>query len=232
MIESPPNYPNVTKMVYKDLRGKIINGEFSPGSRLQEDILVKRFGVSKTPIKIALAKLEQNGLVTTIPRRGTYVITLTHELAKEIYSLREVSEGLAARVATQNISDSEIEKLQKVIAGMSVEAEKGNLKEYIELDEAFHTIILKASKHKLLQQFLNSLFDMIALFKFRAASLARNQERSNKEHLSIFKALIKGDARGAETAMRFHIVRVMENSVSNIDEDNANISTFSANMSS
>ena len=216
------NYPNVTEIVHKDLREKIINGEFRLGSKLKEGDLENKFGVSKTPIKIALAKLEQTGLVITIPRKGTHVISMTSDLAREIYSLREVLEGLAVKVATQNCSKANIEELHKIIAEMSEEAKnpetESDLKKYIELDKSFHSLILKFSKHRLLGQSLDALHDMIALFQFQNVSLSGWKKKSYEEHFTIFEALRRGDAAGAEKAMRFHILRAMDFLMHNFNE--------------
>ena len=93
--------PSLNEIAYQFIRNKIITGEFAPGFRLKEDFLIKMLDMSKTPIKLGIAKLEQEGLITSIPRRGSYVITLTREDINEIFLLREVLEGLAARLAIQ-----------------------------------------------------------------------------------------------------------------------------------
>ncbi len=195
---------------YDVIKSKILSSEFPAGFRLQEEFLIKLLGVSKTPIKLALAKLEQEGLVNNIPRKGMYVIELTHEMVIEVYTLREVLEGLAARLAAKNISGKNIEKLRNILSQFIPNLEKMSLEAYLELDERFHEVIINASRHHRLQQFLNHLYDIIRLFKLKAANLPGRRKKAYKEHHEIFEALEKREPFKAEETMRHHIQKVVE----------------------
>jgi DNA-binding GntR family transcriptional regulator len=196
---------SINEKTYQAIKSNILGLEFPPGSRLQEEHLVNFLGVSKTPIKLALTRLEHDGLVYVIHRRGTFVSELTIDMAKEIYSLREVLEGLAARLATGNMTQKAIRELNNILDQVSSKNKNLLIEEYIKLDEKFHEIILDASNHKRLQQNIINLFDLIRLFKLKTASLPGRQEESFNEHKKIFFAIENHDPDKAETAMRDHV---------------------------
>ena len=217
-------YQSLNKIVYDAIKEKIITSEFSSGQRLQEEYLVKVLGASKTPIKIALARLEQEGLVQTIPRHGTYVIELTDEMMVEIYSLREALEGLAAREAALKLTSNVLDKLRDNLSKFDLKRNDISLDTYLELDERFHQTIIQGAKHHYLEEALSRLFNIINIFKLRAASVRQNSENPYHEHLNIFKALEARDSEKAEEAIRFHIRQVML-----VLLDNFEISQISAN---
>jgi DNA-binding GntR family transcriptional regulator len=208
---------SLNEVVYDAIKEKILSSEFPSGFRLNEEPLVKMLGTSKTPIKIALAKLEQEGLVQTVPRRGTYVIQLTNEMMIEIYSLREVLEGLAARVAAQNITDDVLKKIRDNLSKFNPERNNITLNRYLKLDEWFHQTIIQEAKHHYLEEALRRLFDIINMFKLRAASVRQNSGEPYQEHLRIFKALEAKDQGVAEESMRIHIKRVMQVLLDNLE---------------
>jgi DNA-binding GntR family transcriptional regulator len=198
------------EQAYQAIKSNILESEFLPGTRLQEEYLVNLFGISKTPIKMALSKLEQEGLVTVIHRRGTFVVDLTLEKIIEIYSLREVLEGLAARLAAKNLSKTEILTLGNIVKNFETLStkDKKDLKEYLKLDERFHLIILNSSHHQMLQQAMANIFDLIYMFKLKTATLPNRRKESPEEHREIFKALERQNPQKAEAAMRAHIQKI------------------------
>jgi len=203
-------YHSLNEIVYDAIKEKIITSEFSSGQRLQEEHLVKMLGASKTPIKIALAKLEQEGLVHTIPRRGTYVIELTEKMMVEIYSLREVLEGLAAREAAQKLTSNALAKLRNILSKYDLKRNDIPLDTYLELDELFHKTIIQGAKHNYLEEALKRLYNIINIFRLRAAAVRQNSVNPYHEHLMIFKALEARDSGKAEEAIRFHIRQVLQ----------------------
>jgi DNA-binding GntR family transcriptional regulator len=203
-------YRGLNEVVYDSIKEKILSSDFPSGHRLQEEHLVKIIGTSKTPIKIALAKLEQEGLVQTIPRRGTYVLELTEKMMVEIYTLREVLEGLAARGAAIKITDNVLKKIKDNLSKFDPKQNNITLKRYLELDGWFHQTIIKEATHSYLEDSLKRLFDVINMFKLRAASVRQNSGDPYREHLKIFKAVEARDPGAAEESMRFHIRQVMQ----------------------
>lgn len=210
MSKGLANHPTLREKVYEIIKAKIINKEFGPSARLQDNILANEFGISKTPVTLALTRLEYEGFVKTIPRKGTFVIDLSTNLATEYYLLREVLEGLAARLAAQNLPESDMEKMRKILPKSARDAISLSPKRYIEMDTRFHGIILNASEYPELQGAVKRIWDFVTMFKLRVAEPSRRRGESFKEHLSILKALQRRDAMGAEESMRFHIRRAQE----------------------
>ena len=202
-------YQSLNEMVYDAIKNKIITLEFSSGQRLQEEHLVEMLGTSKTPIKIALAKLEQEGLVQTIHRRGTYVIELNKKMMVEIYSLREVLEGLAAREAARNLTSEALVKIRKNLRIFDSDRKDISLEKHLEYDEGFHQAVIKGAKHNFLEETLVRLFNIVTLFKLRTASVRKKSRNPYHEHLKIFEALEQRNSNKAEEAMRFHIRKAM-----------------------
>lgn len=202
-------HPGLNEMVFEAIRERIINGDFPPGFRLQEEVLINMIGTSKTPIKLALAKLEQIGLVRTIPRRGTYVIELTPVMLRDIYSLREFLEGLAARLGAQNLAEKEIQKLRRNLRKFDPTQGKLTRKGYLELDTEFHESILRASRNQFLQDALRVLYDFITMFKLRTAARRLITREAWEEHTEIVRTFETRNPDRAEEAMRYHIRRAM-----------------------
>jgi DNA-binding GntR family transcriptional regulator len=200
----------LTEKVYEEIKEKIIGSQFPEGFRLAEDILIKEIGTSKTPIKIALAKLEQEGFVQTIPRRGTYVIDLTPEIMIEMYSFREELEGFAARLAAKNLSSSEIKKLEKNLCEFDPNKHDITLSRYLELDRSFHLYILEGAKNRHLKEALKGIFDKISMYKFKSASVRQSSGKPYIEHMKILEGIKNKNHVMAEKAMRFHIRRAIE----------------------
>lgn len=203
-------HTGLNEKVYEEIKENIITSKFSKGFRLAEDILTKEIGTSKTPIKIALARLEQEGFVQTIPRRGTYVIDLTPEIMIEIYSFREILEGFAAKLAAMNFKKKEIEKLENNLCEFDPDKHNNTLKHYLELDKAFHLIILDGANNRYLKETLKGIFDKISMYKFKSASVRQSSGKAYAEHMKILEAIKNRNQLMAEKAMRSHIRRVIE----------------------
>jgi DNA-binding GntR family transcriptional regulator len=106
---------NLSERAYFRIKKMISDLRFSPGSRLNVELLARDLGTSRTPVWEAVRRLEQEGLVKNIPNRGVFLVELTHKTAIELYMVREVLEGMAARLAVQGISDKAIEKMEKML---------------------------------------------------------------------------------------------------------------------
>ncbi len=205
MAEKINRHPRLNEVAYKELREKIITGKFLPGFRLKEDFLVKMFGISKTPIKLAIAKLEQDGLVVILPRRGSYVSEISEETIKEVFSLREVLYSLAVKLAVTNISDKDFAKLEKIHLSMANDIENISLKNYIQSDNLFHNMIVEYSGNKLLRECLNPIINRIEMLKYQSALSKQRRKQACREHAKIIDAFRKKDPQAAEMAMKNHL---------------------------
>lgn len=187
--------------VYKIIKEGIINRKFLPGTQLKESDLVQKLGVSRTPIREALNQLSKEGIIEIFPRKGAFVKNCTKEEVLEILILREVLEGVAARLATLQMSDGRVKRLETLFK----EYRKGSI-DYAQADEQFHSEIIQASGSTRLVGLVNNLTDSLQMLDMRAVSF-RYPERikeSLAEHLKIIDAFRARDAVMAENLTREH----------------------------
>jgi len=187
--------------VYKIIKEGILNRKFLPGTQLKESDLVRKLGVSRTPIREALNQLSKEGIIEIFPRRGAFVKNCTKEEVIEILILREVLEGVAARLATLQMSDGLIEKLETLFKDY-----RRDSIDYAQADEQFHSEIIQASGSTRLVGLVNNLTDSLQMLDMRTVSF-RFPERikeSLAEHLKIIDAFRARDALLAEKLTREH----------------------------
>ena len=185
--------------VYKIIKGGITNRELLPGTPLKESDLVQKLGVSRTPIREALNQLAMEGIIEIFPRKGAFVKNCSKEEVIEILILREVLEGLAARLATLQMDTEQIKRLE----GFFEAYQNGSI-DYAQADEQFHSEIIKASKSARLVGLVNNLKDSLQMLDMRAVSFHYPEriKESLDEHLKIIEAFKTRDAVLAETLTR------------------------------
>lgn len=202
--------PNLLKglreHVHERLREAIIAGQLPTGSLLNERKMAAELGVSTTPLKEALRRLELEGLVMTEPRRGIRV-TFDAAQAEEMALARAALESMVARLAAARITDAALQELRVIAEGMKKATKSGSVSRLVALNEAFHDAIQAASGCQYLKRLLvgQLIYDQAA----RRFLLGDVDERGRAlfEHLAILAALEGRDEDGAERAMRDHIVR-------------------------
>jgi DNA-binding GntR family transcriptional regulator len=192
--------------VQEALREAIISGRFRSGDTLNERLLAAELGVSTTPVKEALQRLQIDGLVRIEPRRGAYV-RFNAEQAEQMMLARAALEGMIAREAAQRVSDDDLAGLDHHVAEMGHATQAGAVEQLIVLNEKFHDAIQIASGCGYLVSLLDGqrMYDHAA----RIALLGDPAERKRalREHRAIARALADRDADRAELAMRDHIIR-------------------------
>ena len=202
----PAFLKSLAEHVHDRLRKAIIAGRFRPEQRLNERQLAAELGVSTTPLKEALRRLESEGLVRIEARRGVYV-TFTAAQAEEMALARAALESMIARLAARRVTPSQCAALQQTVAAMTAATASGEVEELISLNERFHNAIHFASGCIHLRRLLDGqhMYD----HAFRVAVLGDAAERrcALDEHRAIMDALCARDADRAERAMRDHIVR-------------------------
>ena len=187
---------------YRALHDRIAEGKIAPGDRLREAVLAEEFGLSRTPVREALRRLESDGLLVHEPHRGMVVRTLDHQAVTELYLMREVLEGTAAALAARHASDAEIDTLQ----GM-VEAQKGidGGAEASRLNKLFHRALYRGAHNRYLIDMLDGLTASMTLLGRTTLSLPDRVHRAQDEHGTIVDALRAHDPEAAERAARAHI---------------------------
>ncbi len=190
--------PSATQSVYDVLKQEIMWGEVEPGALLSELELAKRFGVSRTPVREALTMLSSDGLITTIPRRGHLVRTVSLSEILDAFRVRELLEVEAALQSTRRISDEEITRLRE----LAESEDDSNLPEH---NREFHLTIARASGNRILADFIERLLILMQSVLIMDPHLAAWTEEGMREELDIIDALAARDEEAAGEAMRRHI---------------------------
>ncbi|MBR0651977.1 GntR family transcriptional regulator [Roseomonas terrae] len=194
--------------VFEEIERAIVTGQFAPETRLGEETLAERFGVSRGPLREALRQLEGRGLVVRLPHAGVRVVSLGHADLIELYEVRANLEGLACRLAAQRISDSEATALEALLRQHGdeegVRTGTAYFQEHGSFD--FHFAIARLSKSRRLEKLLcDDLYSLTRLFRFRTGHKPGRPRQAYDDHLRICEALGRRDAELAELLMRRHI---------------------------
>lgn len=196
---------SLSARTYRTLRDALLRRAVAPGERLVETELAQQLGVSRTPVRDALARLVAEGMADALPAGGVVVRDIQHEMA-DIYGLRQVLEGYAARLAAARIAPHELERLAQISARMRAAIDVGDkgLQDQVELNNAFHMQIAMASRSDRLVKMIDGYRDYflnphtLGLYD-RAAMLA-----SSEQHAAIVQALRDRDGDAAERLVRDH----------------------------
>ncbi|MFM1654811.1 GntR family transcriptional regulator [Brevibacillus sp. B_LB10_24] len=189
------------------LRKAIVSGEFALGEKLSETALSQRLGVSRTPVREALKQLQQEGLVEIIPRVGTCVAKPTEQEISELFTLKEVLEGLAAGQMAKRGGIAELGELIGAMNDMEVSVKSGNVDAYVDANDRFHAAIIKGSGNGKLQYHFNLLINQLPYRRFVYLTLDQPNrlEKSVEEHRQIVQAIKSQDDQLAERMMREHV---------------------------
>jgi len=199
--------PNFTEKAYAALKDVITRMDLY-GSRaeirLDERQLASDLGVSRTPVREALAQLEREGFVRSIPRRGIYVVRKTRREVFELITAWAALEGMAARLATQNASDQEISALRQMFATFEGGEVQAKLDEYSEVNIEFHQSIIKLSGNRVLIDLAENLFTHMRMIRRKTIVEKDRADRSMRDHMNIIEALEARSTDRAEELVRDH----------------------------
>jgi len=209
---------NLRDRVYDVLKNMIVLREFEPGEKINEEQIAKQTGVSRTPIREALCRLENENIVKMIPRRGAFVLKQSEDTIREVLEVREVMEGLVTRLATLLMNDGTLLKLKKCLDKIKpVPDAERYLMKYTQSDIQFHSILLEACQNRLLQNMMETVNTHLQIIRLRTVVLPGRAKKTVDEHFEILKAIETGDAQQAEMLMRKHIESVRADAIQNID---------------
>lgn len=210
MMEHSERYLPLSEVVYRNLRRAIIRGDLAQGATVSETELARRLAVSKTPVREALSRLAQDGLVITTPHKGAVVTNLAREDVEEIYRVRMQLEGLAARMAAERLTEEHaktlaaiVESLEVATASRDAEALRGR---YVLL----HQAVWDASQTRRLPALLLGLQDYVEMSRLSLFFEPSGLEVGLEEHRRIVHAIAARDPDGAEQAMAEHIGHTLE----------------------
>ncbi len=191
--------------VYSQLQNDILNGKYQPGESLIETKLSEDMGVSRTPIREALRQLELEGLVQCIPNRGAIVRGITAQDIKDIYTIRMLIEGLAARWAAEKITPEELEEMKEALELEEFYTLKNDISHLLKLDSRFHDVLFKASKSKPLMHTLSNFHLYVQRARNLSFSSPGRARKALEEHKAIFNAIAAKDPDMAEKLTTEHI---------------------------
>ena len=193
--------------VFDNLKQAIIRGNITPGEWLVESHIAQMLGMSRTPVREAIHKLEREGLIERQPRGGFTVLGLGREDIEETFGIRSVLEGYAAKLATEKHQSKELKALEKKIEEFQICLKKRQLDLLPNINTEFHDLLYALSKSPRLIHMINALRDQI--FRFRQMILKDDElaNISNEDHIRMLKFMRKRDAEGVERLVRDHILR-------------------------
>ncbi len=197
--------------VFNYIRDAILNGRYKPGDALVETRLADELGVSRTPIREAIRQLELEGLVISIPNKGVVVSGVSQQDIDDIYTIRSMLEGLAARWAAQRIDEPNLKELEEIVELMEYYTKKNDFEQLTQLDTRFHGVIYEACASKVLKHLLDNLLRYVERARRGSLKVPMRANQSFNEHKSIFEAIMKRNAAEAERLMAEHIARAILN---------------------
>lgn len=201
-------------VVFNTLRQAILTGELKPGERLMEIHLANRLGVSRTPIREAIRKLELEGLVTMIPRRGAEVAQITEKSLQDVLEVRRTLDALSVELACERIAEEELFQLEAACKKVEEAIADKDLKKIAQADVAFHDIIVKATRNTRLVQMVNNLSEQMYRYRFEYIKDESKHQSLMEEHRIICESLKCGDKETASKTAKLHIdnqeISVME----------------------
>ncbi len=202
------SYQPLREVVCESLREAIRNGILKPGERIMEIQLAEELGVSRTPVREAIRKLELEGYVVMMPRRGTYVASMSIRDINEIFEIRTALESLSNGLAADHITDEELEHLQRLLVIIGGYIKEGNMEKIVETDIEFHDTMYHAARNTRLVGIISNLSDQLTRFRTLSMSYPGRLEATLEEHRLIVEAIAQGDRKAASKAAERH----MENS--------------------
>ena len=214
-------YLPLRDVVFNTLRQAILKGELKPGERLMEIALAEKLGVSRTPIREAMRKLELAGLVVMIPRRGAQVANITEKDLNDVLEVRIALENVAIEKACTRMSEEDMGRLWLAAKEFEHTMAEGNLVRLAEADVVFHEIIYRASDNKRLNQVLNNLREQI--YRYRVEYLKEEETRNVlvKEHEELTKAIRQRDVKKAQEISFRHIENQRRAIIQSIEAEEA-----------
>ncbi len=191
-------YRTMQEIAYDTIRDAVLSGRYPAGKRLIADEVAKELGVSRMPVREALHRLGVAGLITITPHRGAVVSELSEAEIVEIYHIRAVLDGLAARLATPHLTPADHQRLSDLLDDMQAAVGVRDLKAVLDANRKFHRIIWKAARAARLQELLENLYAASQRFRNISVLIPGRLERLTQDHRLIARALARGDAAAAE----------------------------------
>ncbi|MBS3975731.1 MAG: GntR family transcriptional regulator [Syntrophomonadaceae bacterium] len=183
------SYKPLREIVFEALREAIMSGRLRPGERMMEVQLAEELGVSRTPVREAIRKLELEGFAVMIPRKGAYVSDLSIKDIADVFEIRGALEALASGLAAERISPGEMEELERLLVQVSECAEDQDLDRLVDIDTQFHAVLYRASRNDRLAQMINTLWEQVQRFRRTTMGSPGRMRETLEEHRKIVDAI-------------------------------------------
>jgi len=194
------------EQAYRTIKQRIIGGDFGPGTQLNIDALARALGVSNTPVREALRRLENERWVETIPFRGAFVRPLDRAELAELYELREMLELAALRKVMPHPPAEELEQLEKALAEIRAAVRRSDPLAYLAADTQFHQAIVDMARNKRLSEMYATLVEQGKCFMLgRGPESMARYRKGRDQHGAILEAIRRGDAKGAVKLLEEHL---------------------------
>ena len=203
IIES--KYFSLEEKVYHELEEEILTGKLKRGEALTEISLSKRLGVSRTPVRSAIRRLTEDGLIETVANRGSVVVGITEADMIDIYRVRVRLEGLASKLAAECISKEGLDTLTEAVELAEFYISKKDTEKLKELDSVFHETVYKEANNRWLARTLSELHKKIRTYRKLSLTVPGRLEASVAEHRQILDAIARGDSAEADRLTSLHI---------------------------
>ncbi len=198
-------YLPLRDVVFKTLRQGILRGELKPGERLMEIHLANKLGVSRTPIREAIRKLELEGLVTMIPRRGAEVAQITEKSMSDVLEVRCALDELSVVLACERMTEEEKINLKMACEEFEKAIETKDVAKIAKADVAVHEIIYEATRNMRLSQMVSNLAEQMYRYRFEYIKDSRMHDQLVAEHKMIYESIVDGDSERAKEAIKLHV---------------------------
>jgi DNA-binding GntR family transcriptional regulator len=207
--------------IAESIKTAIIKGKFKPGQKISEGELAESMGISRTPLREAFRKLENEGFIKIIPRKGAVVVDIDAEEAINLYEIKSTLEGLAARLAAANMKEKDIGKLERVNEELKELIDKNDLESFYRMHTRFHEGFVKLCGNKRLIQMISNLNDHFNRFGIISLTLPGQFEKAIEQHEEIIKAYKSGDPNLVEKRVKTNVMtggRVLVDHLTRIQE--------------
>lgn len=213
------SYKPLRELVLDAIREAIIGGTLKPRERLMEIQLAEELGVSRTPIREALRKLELEGFIVMVPRKGAYVADFSFKDIADIFEIRAALEGLAAALAAERITDEEMENMERLLAEKAEAIARNDIERIVEVDTKFHEAIYQASRNKRLWSIISNLREQIQRFRSTSLAYPGRSKQSLEEHRVIVEAIQARDVAQSRQVAQEHIENAENSMIDAIKKD-------------
>jgi DNA-binding GntR family transcriptional regulator len=200
----------LSEKAYRLIKEKVITLELPPSAVIDEQMLMQQLQLGRTPIREALQRLDAEGLVNIVPRRGTFVNDISITDLQKIFELRIVLEGFSARLAAGRITEETLQQMEAVLRELE-EVSDEDYRALMSIDKRFHRLLYAAANNEFLAETLDRLYDLSLRLWHLVLMQITDVRHAIEQHRNVLRALREGDAAEAESLVREHIVEFQQN---------------------